>query len=140
MRIVRLALALIVGTMTSSPPSHAGAVDRTCFLDRADLGEGWRALANPHTCPPGDLTVQNAQRSFVLGGALWSRWLGRGRLPAVVEGSLVWIQADGDRSLLRVTDLVTGATVTLGRGGFLPDAARSGHLPRRRRVSRPDST
>lgn len=118
-----------LGVATISPSSRAGAVDRTCLLDGATLAGGWTVrLEHPRTCPPGDVTVRRGGRSVVLPRLLWSRFFGGDTLPTVVDGWVVWIQADGDRSLLRATRVATGATTTLSRGSFLPISARSGSL------------
>jgi hypothetical protein len=84
------------------------------------------ALVHPRACPPGDLAVTGGPTRIVLERVLWSRWIGRGRLPMRIGDLLFWLQADGDRSLLRVTRVADGTTTTLARGGFMPDVERSG--------------
>lgn len=117
-------ILLVLSLSTSD--AGAGAADRTCEQNAVAEGGLRIALVHPRTCPPGDLAVTGGPKPIVLERALWSRWLGRDRLPIRVGDLLVWLQADGDRSLLRVTHVPDGATTTLARGGFLPDVARSG--------------
>jgi hypothetical protein len=115
---------LALGVSTSQV--EAGAVDRTCM--QVAVAEGLLRIApvHPRTCPPDDLAVTGGPKPFVLDHALWSRWIGRGRLPMRVGNLLFWLQADGDRSLLRATRVSDGTTTTLARGGFMPDVERSG--------------
>jgi len=104
----------------------AGAPDATCAQVAVAEGGLRVALVHPHVCPPADLSVTGGPKPMVLERALWSRWLGRDRLPIRAGDLLFWLQADGDRSLLRATRVSDGTTTTLGRGGFLPDVERSG--------------
>lgn len=123
-RGIRLVPVLVV---MAHSDAMAGAADRTCLLDGARLDRETRvALVHPRTCPPGDLAVTSARGSLRLKDALWSRWLGRGRLPVRIADFVVWVQADGDRSLLRATRLSNGTTLTLARGSFLPEVEQSG--------------
>jgi hypothetical protein len=124
-----LLIGALAAMLAGSSRAHAGAVDQTCLLDTVSVGEITFALAKPKSCPPGDLVVRDARHHIAtLERALWVAGFGTGRLPAVIDDQIVWLQADGDRSLLRITRLATGDTVTLGRGGFVPNQiVRSGH-------------
>lgn len=120
---------MLTALLSGSATVHAGAVDQTCALDAVSVGSFTFELKKPKRCPPGDILLRERGRTsaLTLARALWVDGFGKTRLPALVDDQIVWLQADGDRALLRITRLPSGETFTLGRGGFEPgQIARSG--------------
>lgn len=121
-----VALCAVLG---GSAAAHAGAAEQSCALDKVAVDTLSFELKKPRQCPPGDLIVRESvgPRSVTLERALWIAGFGKHRLPAVIDDQIVWLKADGVKSILQVTRFSSGETVTLGRGGFVPgQLVRSG--------------
>jgi hypothetical protein len=109
---------------------RAGAAEQSCNLESVTVEALTFTMKKPKSCPPGDLVVRDriSARTVTLERAFWLDGFGKNRLPAVIGDPIFWLQAAGDHSLLRVTSMASGETLTLGSGGFVPDQIiQSGH-------------